>query len=69
MKAEINNAYTGKRAEQVIMGAIKMVTKRSREFEILLVAMIPGIAQAKLERSGINDLPDRPTEPITRSNK
>ena len=46
-----------------------MVTKRSRELEILLVAIIPGIAQAKLESSGINDRPDKPTEPITRSNK
>ena len=51
------------------MGAIKMVTKRSRALEILLVAIIPGMAQAKLDKSGINDRPERPTEPITRSSK
>ena len=69
INAEISKAYTGKRAEHVIIGAIRIVTIRSREFEILLVAMIPGIAQAKLESSGIKDLPERPTDPITLSKR
>ena len=67
INAPISKAYTGSRAEQVISGAIKIVTKRSRGLAIVRVAMIPGIAQAKLESSGINERPDRPTVPITRS--
>ena len=33
------------------------------------VAMIPGMAQAKLDNSGMKARPDRPTLPITRSSK
>jgi hypothetical protein len=32
MKAPISSAYTGSRAEQVISGAIMIVTQRSRGF-------------------------------------
>ena len=64
----MSKAYTGKRAEQVIKGAIKIVTNRSRGLAIVRVAMMPGIAHAKLESSGINERPDKPTVPITRSN-
>ena len=38
-----------------------MVSNLSRRFSIVRAAMMPGIAHAKLERSGINDFPERPT--------
>ena len=67
--APINSAYTGSRAEQVISGAIMMVTQRSRALLIERAAMMPGIAQAKLDNSGMNERPDRPTDAITRSSR
>ncbi len=63
------NAYTGRRAEQVISGAIMIVASRSRGFCMVRVAMIPGIAHAKLDSNGMNALPDKPTLPITRSSR
>ena len=33
------------------------------------VAMMPGTAQAKLASSGMNERPDSPTRPITRSSR
>ena len=62
MKAPISSAYTGSRAEQVISGAIMMVTSRSRQLLMVRVAMTPGIAQAKLDSSGMKERPDRPTD-------
>ena len=50
------------------MGAIRIVTNRSRGFEMLLVAIIPGMAQAKLDNKGIKDLPDKPIT-LRRSSK
>ena len=46
MKAAMISAYTGSRAEQVISGAIMIVTSRSRGFWMVRAAMMPGIAQA-----------------------
>ena len=54
INAEINKAYTGKRAEHVIIGAIKIATMRSLALEMLLVAMIPGIAQAMADQWGVS---------------
>ena len=65
MKAPISSAYTGRRAEQVISGAIMIVASRSRQFGMVRVAMMPGIAQAKLDSSGMKARPDRPTLPIS----
>ena len=42
----IISAYTGRRAEQVISGAIMIVTRRSRQLEMVRVAITPGMAQA-----------------------
>ena len=69
MKAPISKAYTGSRAEQVISGAIMIVTSRSRGLAIVRAAMMPGIAQAKLDRRGMNERPLRPTLPISRSSR
>ena len=69
MNAPISRAYTGSRAEQVISGAIMMVTSRSRGLAMLRVAMMPGMAQAKLDSSGMNERPDSPTPPMMRSSK
>ena len=69
MNAPIKSAYTGRRAEQVMSGAIMMVTSRSRQWVIVRVAITPGMAQAKLDNSGIKERPDRPTLPITRSSR
>ncbi len=53
--AAIKSAYTGKRAEQVMNGAARIVAMRSRRFGITRVAMIDGTAHAKLDSSGIMD--------------
>ena len=68
-KALIRSAYTGSRAEQVISGAIRMVTSRSRGLAMVRAAMMPGMAQAKLDSSGMNDRPDSPTLPMMRSSR
>jgi hypothetical protein len=46
MKAAVSNIYMGKRAEQVISGAIRMVAMRSRLLSMTRVAMIAGTAHA-----------------------
>ena len=44
-----------------------IVASLSFQLSIVRVAMMPGIAQAKEDSSGMNDLPCRPTLVITRS--
>ena len=51
----------------VVGGAIIIVMSRSFLDSIVRVAMIPGIAQAKEPRSGMNAFPWSPTFPITLS--
>ena len=68
-KAPIDSMYTGRRAEQVIGGAMRMVTSRARGSAMVRAAMMPGMAQAKLDSSGMNDRPDSPTLPISRSSR
>jgi len=46
-----------------------MVVNRSRQFGMVRVAMMPGMAQAKLDRRGIKARPDKPTLPMTLSSK
>ena len=65
--APMSSAYTGSRALQLMNGAIMMVVNRSRRLSMLRVAMMPGIAQANDDISGMNERPDRPTLPMTRS--
>ena len=65
--APMSSAYTGSRALHDMNGAIMMVVKRSRRLSMLRVAMMPGMAQAKDESSGMNERPDSPTLAITRS--
>ena len=60
---------TGSRALQLISGATKIVTSRSRRFSITRVAIIPGTAQANDDNSGINDFPDNPIRDISLSIK
>ena len=68
-KAPISSAYTGSRAEQVISGATMIVASRSRQLAMVRVAMMPGMAQAKLDSSGMKARPDRPTRPIRLSSR
>src|ERR1700683_5452181 len=44
--AAMTSKYTGRRAEQVMNGAIRMVAMRSRLFSMVRVAMMAGTAQA-----------------------
>ena len=55
MNAAIISVYTGRRAEQVMNGAIRMVAMRSRLFSMVRVAMMAGTAQAYADSSGMND--------------
>ena len=48
-------------------GAIMIVVRRSRRLSMVRVAMMPGIAQANDEISGMNERPESPTRPISRS--
>ena len=50
----------GSRAEQVSMGAMAMVTRRSRGSWMVRAAITAGTAQAKLDSSGMKARPDRP---------
>src|SRR6266566_215192 len=59
--AAMSNAYTGKRAEQLISGATRIVTSRSLGLSIVRVAMMPGMAQANELSIGIKLLPCNPT--------
>ncbi len=63
------SAYTGSRAEHVMSGASMMVARRSRGLAIVRVAMMPGIAQAKLDSSGMNERPESPSPPMSRSSR
>ena len=45
-----------------------MVSNLSRRFSIVRAAMLPGIAHAKLERSGINDFPTELNTKLTLAN-
>ena len=65
----MSSAYTGSRAEQVMSGAIMIVVSRSRQLPMVRVAITPGMAQAKLDSSGMKERPDSPTVPITRSSR
>src|SRR6266571_3097074 len=57
------------RAEQVISGATRMVASRARRLEMTRVAMMPGMAQAKLDNSGMKARPCSPAPPMIRSIK
>ena len=46
-----------------------MVARRSFQLAMVRVAMMPGMAQAKLESSGMNARPDKPTLPIRLSSR
>ena len=46
-----------------------IVASRSFQLAIVRVAMIPGIAHAKLDSSGMKARPERPTLPITLSSR
>ena len=48
-------------------GAIMMVVMRSRRLSMVRVAMIPGMAHANDDSSGMNARPESPTRPIRRS--
>ena len=69
ISAPMSSAYTGRRAEQVMSGAIMMVVRRSRQLGMVRAAMMPGMAQAKLDSSGMKARPDSPTPPIMRSSR
>ena len=69
MNAPINRTYTGSRALQLISGAMRMVTMRSRRDSMVRVAMIPGTAQAYDDSSGMNDFPLSPSRAIQRSSR
>ncbi len=55
------------RAEQVISGATMMVASRSRRLSMTRAAMMPGMAQAKLDSSGMKARPCSPAPPMMRS--
>jgi hypothetical protein len=67
MKAPISSANTGSRAEQVMSGATRIVTRRLRGEGMVRVAMMPGTAQAYEESRETKDRPSRPMRPIRRS--
>ena len=52
------------RAEQVVSGATRMVVSRSRFWSITRVAMMPGMAQACDESSGMKARPCSPAPPM-----
>ncbi len=55
------------RAEQVISGATKIVASRSRRLSMTRVDMMPGMAQAKEDSSGMKARPCSPAPPMMRS--
>src|SRR4051794_21436562 len=67
MSTAIIKVYTGMRAEQLMSGATRIVTRRSLRFSMVRVAMMPGMAQAKLLSIGMNDFPCRPAFDMRRS--
>lgn len=50
-------------------GAIRIVTRRSRGFWMVRAAMMPGMAQAKLDSSGMKDRPLSPASAINLSSR
>ena len=46
-----------------------IVASRSFQWAMVRVAMIPGMAQAKLDSSGMKARPERPTLPIRLSSR
>ena len=69
MQAAMSTVYTGRRAEQLMSGATKIVAKRSWRVSMVRVAMMPGMAQANDESMGMKLLPCSPTRLIRRSIK
>ncbi len=67
MNAAISSEYTCSRALQLISGAIRIVTSRSRRSSMARVAITPGTAQANEDSSGMNDLPLRPIRDMSPS--
>jgi hypothetical protein len=63
----IIKVYTGRRAEQLMRGRIRMVTRRSFQLSMVRVAMIPGIAQAYPLIRGSTDFPWSPILLMIRS--
>ena len=63
----MKSTYTGRRAEQLISGATKMVAKRARRSSMVRVAIMPGTAQAKLDSRGMKAVPESPTRVSSRS--
>ncbi|MNE95976.1 hypothetical protein D3C80_1941320 [compost metagenome] len=59
--------YTGRRAEQLMSGVIRMAIRRSFLFSIIRVAITAGIAQASPLIRGMAARPFIPTERIRRS--
>ena len=59
--APISNVYTGRRALQLMNGAMRIVASRSFRLSIVRVAIMPGMAQAKELSSGMKLLPCSPT--------
>ena len=57
----------GSRALHDISGSTIIVSRRSVRFSSVRVAITAGTAHEKPESIGTNDLPCRPTLPITRS--
>ena len=66
-KSSIKMVYTGKRAEQLIKGRVKIEISRSRHEAMVRVASTEGTAQAVLLINGIMDLPLSPKGLNTRS--
>ncbi len=66
-KVPMRSRYTGRRAEQLMNGATKIVARRSLRFSIVRAAMMPGMAQAKLLSMGMKLLPCNPTLARSRS--
>ena len=55
-----NQRIHRQRAEQVSNGATAMVTRRSRGSLMVRADITAGTAQAKLDKRGINERPDKP---------
>ena len=67
MNAPTSSRYTGTRAEQDMSGATRIVARRLLGSGITRAAMMPGMAQANDDSSGMNARPLRPHQPSSRS--
>ena len=65
--SDTTSAYTGTRAEQLISGATRIVTSRSRRSGITRAAITAGIAHAWALSKGTKARPGSPTRCIRRS--